>query len=123
MMVRMAGALPETVAAAEYVSGHPRRGAARHQGADLLQALALIENNFIFGGPAVPPGLLRDLVIAVTALSGRGWLRANETLPAVRTFLSLHTSPEPPVLPVLDRILSDLLRCRFGQVPTASAAA
>ena len=121
-MVRLAGALPETVAAAQYVRGHPGREAARHQCADLLQALALIENNFIVGGPAVSPGLLRDLVIAVTSLAGRDWLRANETVPEVAAFLSLHTRPEPPALPVLDRIISGLLGCRFGHPSAASAA-
>jgi len=121
-MARLSAALPETVAAAQYVRGHAGREAARIQSADLLQALALIENNFTAGGPAVSPGLLRDLVIAVTTLTGRVWLRANETVPEVAAFLSLHTRPEPPALPVLDRIISDLLGSRFGHHSAVSAA-
>jgi hypothetical protein len=116
------GALPKTVAGAEYVRSHAARDAARNQGADLLQVLALIENNFIVGGPAVPPGLLRDLVITVTALVGRGWLSANDTVPAVSAFLALHSRPEPPALPELDRIISDLLRSRFASAAGAPAA-
>lgn len=122
MVVRLAGALPDTISVAEWARRSAAREASRNQCADLLQVLALIENNFILSGPAVPPRLLRDLVIVVTALAGRNWLRANETAPAVSAFLALHNRPEPPALPVLDRIVSDFLRSRFRQAAAASAA-
>jgi hypothetical protein len=121
-MVRLAGALPETVGAAEWVRRYAARAASRNGYADLLQVLALIENNFILGGPAVPPRLLRDLVIATTGLAGRSWLSSNESSPEVAAFLALHSRPAPPALPVLDRIVSDLLRMRFRHASAASAA-
>jgi hypothetical protein len=110
---QLPAALPRTVRAADDVRRSGRLSDAQRQAGDLLQALAAVECGFAVGGQAgVPAGLLRDLVIITAGLAGRTWLEADPQ--RVADFTALYSTPLPPPLAELDRILADVLASRFG---------
>jgi hypothetical protein len=88
---------------------------------DLLLTLAAVECHASVGGAAaVPPALLRDLVIITASLAGRAWLDANAGSTAA--FTALQATWQPPPLPELDQVLAGVLPDRFG-LPAPAAAA
>ena len=120
-MGRLPAAMPNTISAADYLCRFASRPDARRQAGDLLMTLAAVECHASVGGPAaVPPALLRDLVIITGRLAGRGWLEASADKSAA--FTALLVTLEPPPLAELDQILARVLSDRFGlPVPRAAA--
>ncbi len=120
-MGRLPAAMPSTISAADHLRRSYRRSDDRSQILDLMLMLASVECHASLGGPAaVPPGLLRDLVILTGRLAGRTWLEANAERTAA--FTALRVTPLPPPLPQLDQVLSSVLAARFG-LPSSKAAA
>jgi hypothetical protein len=109
-------ALPKTVSAAEYVRRSAQLPeAARHHAIDLVQALAAVECLFTVGGrPAVPAGLLDDVILIAARLTGRGWLEANADLSPAADFAAISAAPRQPSLTELDGVLATLLWSRFA---------
>jgi hypothetical protein len=118
---RLPAAMPSTISAADYLCRSARPPDARRQAGDLLLTLAAVECHASVGGPAaVPPALLRDLVIITARLAGREWLDANPGSTAA--FTAVQASWQPPPLPELDQILARVLADRFAlPAPTAAA--
>lgn len=88
---------------------------AEHAPAALTRHRALLLAQQLTASPAaLTPGMLRQIVIAIRALAGPGWLTASADRPAVSAFTRLDTLPAPPPLPVLDHILTQCLEARFG---------
>jgi len=114
-------AMPRTVSATDHLHRSALLSDDRRQALDLLLTLAAVECHASVGGhAAVPPALLRDLVIITGRLAGHSWLDANADRTAA--FTALHVSLEPPPLSELDQILARVLSDRFGP-PTPRAAA
>jgi hypothetical protein len=112
-MGRLPAAMPRTISVADYLCRSARRPDARRQAGDLLLTLAAVECHASVGGPdAVPPALLRDLVIITARLAGRTWLEANPDHTA--DFTLLQATLQPPPLPELDQILARMLSDRFS---------
>lgn len=113
---RVRVALPKTVSAAEYVrrcAQLPEAG--RNHAIDFVQALAAVECLFTVGGPpAVPAGLLDDVVLIAARLTGRGWLEANADLSPAADFAAISAARRLPSLTELDGILATLLWSRFA---------
>ena len=103
-----------TVTAAEQIR---QRDAYDARLGGLMSAVAMVEADHACLGPdAIPAQSLRQLVIAMAAAVGRTWLAVRHDESCVIAFTDLYAAPAPPALPVLDRILGDLLHCRFGHV-------
>lgn len=120
-MGRLPAAMPSTISVADYLCRSASRPDARRQAGDLLLTLAAVECHASLSGPAaVPPALLRDLVIMTARLAGRTWLDANADRTAA--FSALQAAIQPPPLPELDHILARVLSDRFG-MPSPRAAA
>jgi hypothetical protein len=112
--------MPSTISVADYLCRSAPSPDARRQAGDLLLTLAAVECHASVGGPAaVPPALLRDLVIVTGKLAGRAWLDANADSTAA--FTALQATGQPP-LPELDQILARVLSDRF-RLPSPTAAA
>jgi len=113
--------MPGTISVADYLCRPDCPLQARRQAGDLLLTLAAVECHASVGGPAaVPPALLRDLVIITARLAGRAWLDAHAGSTAA--FTAVQASSQPPPLPELDQILARVLSDRFGLPPPAEAA-
>ncbi len=113
--------MPSTISIADYLCRCPCPPEARRQAGDLLLTLAAVECHASVGGPAaVPPALLRDLVIITARLAGRAWLDANADSTAA--FSALQAAWQLPPLPELDQVLARVLSDRFG-LPSPTAAA
>ena len=111
------GRLPATMHTTITVVDHLRRSDcpadARCQALNLLLTLAAVECHASVSQPAaVPPALLRDLVIITGRLAGRTWLEDNVDRTAA--FTALQFMAEPPPLAELDQILARVLWGRFG---------
>ncbi len=111
------GRVPATMYRTISVAGRLRRSgcpdATRCLAVDLLRALTAVECRASAGGPAaVPPELLRDLVIITGRLAGSTWLRAHADTTAA--FAALLSMSEPPPLAELDQILARVLSDRFA---------
>ena len=120
-MGRLPAAMPSTISAADHLRRSPRTPDDRRQVHDLLLTLAAVECHASIGGPsAVPPALLRELVILTSRLAGPTWLEANAE--GTAAFSALQVTPQPPALPELDQVLSSVLSARFG-LPSPKAAA
>lgn len=121
-MEQLPTAMPSTISAADHLRRFIRPSDdRRRQVLDLLLTLAAVECHASIGGPAaVPPALLRDLVILTGRLAGRTWLEANADRTAA--FTALQVTPLPPPLPELDQLLACVLSARFG-LPSPRAAA
>lgn len=121
-MGRLPAAMPSTISAADHLRRSIRLSDdRRRQVLDLLLVLAAVECHASVGGPsAVPPALLRDLVILTGRLTGRTWLEANAA--ATAAFTALQVTRQPPPLPELDQVLARVLAFRFG-LPSVRAAA
>ena len=120
-MGRLPAAMPGTISVADYLCRSASPAEARRQAGDLLLTLAAVECHASIGGPAaVPPALLRDLVIITARLAGRARLDAHADSTAA--FTALQETWQPPPLPGLDQILARLLSDRFG-LPSSAAAA
>ena len=119
-MGRLPAAMPGTISVADYLCRSARPPQARRQAGDLLMTLAAVECHASVAGPAaVPPALLRDLVIITARLAGRAWLDAHADSTAA--FTALQASWQPPPLPELDQALARLLSDRFA-LPSPAAA-
>ncbi|HEY1914432.1 MAG TPA: hypothetical protein VGH27_02550 [Streptosporangiaceae bacterium] len=93
---------------------------AEHAPAALTRHRALLLAQQLTASPAaLTPGMLRQIVIAIRALTSPGWLAAHADHAAVSGFTHLDTLSAPPPLPVLDHILARCLETRFG--PAAHA--
>jgi len=119
------GQLPVMMHATISVADHLRRSdcpaAVRLQALDLLVTLAAVECHASAGRPAaVPPALLRDLVIITGRLTGRPWLESNADSTAA--FTALQSMPQPPPLAELDQVLARVLSGRFGLGLTADSS-
>ena len=120
-MGRLPAAMPGTISIADYLCRSVPAPEARLQAGDLLLTLAAVECHVSVGGPAaVPPALLRDLVIITARLAGRAWLDAHADSTAA--FTAVQASWQPPPLPELDQVLARLLADRFA-LPAPAAAA
>lgn len=105
-------AMPGTISAADHVRRSARPAHDHRHAVDLLLTLAAVESHASRGGHAVPPTLLRELVIITSRLAGSSWLEANADRAAA--FTALLVTPEPPPLAELDQILARVLSDRFG---------
>ena len=120
-MGRLPAAMPKTLSAADQLRRSACPPDARSQAGDLLLTLAAVECRASVGGPAaVPPALLRDVVIITAKLAGRAWLDAHADRTAA--FTALQATWQPPPLPELDQILARVLSDRFA-LPWPAAAA
>jgi hypothetical protein len=118
---RLPVAMPGMISAANQLRRSGCPPAIRRQAGDLLLALAAVECHASCQGPAaVPPALLRDLVIITARLAGHAWLEANAD--GTAAFTAVQRSWRLPPLPELDRILAGVLSDRFG-LPSSPAAA
>lgn len=112
-MGRLPGQMPSTMCAANHLRRSARPPHDNRYAADLLLTLTAVECYASVGGhAAVPPALLRELVIITGRLVGHGWLEANADRTAA--FTALLITPEPPPLAELDQILAHVLSDRFG---------
>ncbi len=114
-------AMPGTIGAASRLrrAGYP--SSVHRPAGDLLLTLSAVECHAGLGGlAAVPPALLRDLVIITARLVGRTWLEADAGSPA--TFTATQAIWRLPPPPELDLILARMLADRFG-LPSPAAAA
>jgi hypothetical protein len=118
---RLPAAMSSTISVADYLCRSACPPDARRQAGDLLLTLAAVECHARAGGAAaVPPELLRDLVIITARLAGRTWLDAHADRTAA--FSALQGTSQPPPLAELDQILARVLSDRFGlQSPGAAA--
>jgi hypothetical protein len=113
--------MADTISIADYLCRSASPAEARRQAGDLLLTLAAVECHASADGPAaVPPALLRDLVIITAKLAGRAWLDAHADSTAA--FTALQETWQPPPLPELDQVLARVLSDRFG-LPAPAAAA
>jgi hypothetical protein len=118
---RLPAAMPSTISIADYLCRSDCPPEARRQAGDLLLTVAAVECHASVGGPAaVPPALLRDLVIITARLAGRPWLDAHADSTAA--FTAVQASWQPPPLPELDQVLARVLADRFGLTSPAAAA-
>jgi hypothetical protein len=70
--------MPDTIDAAGRLRRAGCPSSVHRQAGDLLLTLAAVESHVGLGGlAAVPPALLRDLVIITARLVGRTWLEAD----------------------------------------------
>jgi hypothetical protein len=113
--------MPGTISVADYLCRSDCPPEVRRQAGDLLLTVAAVECHASVAGPAaVPPALLRDLVIITARLAGRAWLDAHADSRAA--FTAVQASWQPPPLQELDQVLARLLSDRFGLTSPAAAA-
>ncbi|HEX5303109.1 MAG TPA: hypothetical protein VFW50_39560 [Streptosporangiaceae bacterium] len=113
--------MPGTIGAADRLRRAGCPSSAHRQAGDLLLTLAAVESYADLGGlAAVPPALLRDLVIITARLVGRTWLEADADKAAAFTAAQAIWRLLPP--PELDLILARMLADRFG-LPSPAATA
>jgi hypothetical protein len=90
------------------------RSIAQHTPAALTRTRALLlDRQLATCTVDPPPGQLRQIVIAIRALAGPGWLTCHASDPVVSAFTALDTAADPPPLPLLDHILARCLQARF----------
>jgi len=111
-------AMPGTIDAADRLRRAGCPSSVHRQAGDLLLTLAAVESHAGLG--AVPPALLRDLVIITARLVGRTWLEADADNAAAFTAAQAIWWLPPP--PELDLILARMLADRFG-LPSPAATA
>jgi hypothetical protein len=112
--------MPSTISVADYLCRSACPPDTRRQAGDLLLTLAAVECHASASeAAAVPPALLRDLVIITARLAGRPWLDAHADSAAA--FTALQATWQPPPLAELDQVLARVLSDRFG-LPSAAAA-
>ncbi len=120
-MGQLPAVLPATISAADHLRRSARPARDHRHAVDLLLTLAAVECHASAGGhAAVPPALLRELVILTARLAGAGWLAANAN--GTAAFTALLVMAEPPPLAELDQVLARVLSDRFGVAAAAPIA-
>lgn len=114
-------ALPSTISVADYLRRSARPARDHRHAVDLLLTLAAVECHASAGGhAAVPPALLREVVIITARLAGNSWLEADAR--GTAAFTALLVMREPPPLAELDELLARTLSDRFGLSAVAPSA-